>query len=1019
MKFSTWAFILLLFASTSFFCLIVFEKSIISAELNSFHLNEINFENLDEKELTISFSASDYYVSSESGNDSFSGTVPDRPWKTLDKAKNAWDNGIIKAGDTIHLKKGSEFSGAGWDIYSGGSLTEGYVTITGGDYGEGTKPVFNVTNGYYGFHIFDGSHIVLKDFVIDGGNRGITAGILIGGGDIVGNISNIQIIDMNIKKVANSLGRYSNGIQITASKGYMVSNVLVQGNDISGYSAHGINHYADKQKGNLHTNIIYKNNYIHDPVIVRYPSAAAGIQISSGGSGNIFEYNVIDGPNPDGQIFIFDGADDENDIVIRYNILKNNSVGNGIWLHKHDNAVPNLSYGVSIYGNIISGNYMPGIYVGGGDNLLITARIYNNTFYNNDDQSSYSNTYDVGGELYLHGYNKYDVYVKNNIFYHKLDGSKNYDIGINDKFLSSNTFEHSNNLYWHSNGPNGIAIYDARTQVGYTVANINTFEPSAQNTDPLFIDFYYLTPTQDSNAINSGDDSIGVSYKIALGGVDRSNSAPWDIGAYEYVAGVPLSVCTESDWISTISPTLCPQTGQQIKTWTKVRNCENGITLPTTETVVCTYQAPICEKLSYSDWTPTICPQSGIQVRTLTAKTPLGCQGGNQELLLRNCTYIPICNESHWDYNLVPVICPNNGQQTKNYFKISNCFGGLTMADENISCVYNSPQCQYTYTNYGECIEGIKTRTATSASQPCQGYPIELKKTCPTTSICTESHWSFTLSECINGLQLKKWFKISDCEGGIQKVNENIFCVETENTFEYCGSDDWSLRVEPITCPSTGKQTKYWTRTNINCQAGLTRPAQEIITCTPESNSPENELIKCEENIECKYDEKCEKNNCEKINCEIGGIIENHQCVNYDIVIDLYSYTTIETVEEIENSGDHEALLLLNQARQSLSKGQQSKAVAEINIALLKTKIAEEPELQETYNNAMLALENQDYETANNLSIEAINKKDSASSKKLNTILTTLVILELLVLFLLLVFKRKRIKSSTDSVNEN
>jgi hypothetical protein len=52
--------------------------------------------------------ASDYYVSSirDGRSDSNSGTDPNRPWATMDKVASMWDNSI-KAGDTVHLERGS------------------------------------------------------------------------------------------------------------------------------------------------------------------------------------------------------------------------------------------------------------------------------------------------------------------------------------------------------------------------------------------------------------------------------------------------------------------------------------------------------------------------------------------------------------------------------------------------------------------------------------------------------------------------------------------------------------------------------------------------------------------------------------------------------------------------------------------------------------------------------------------------------------------------------------------------
>lgn len=51
-------------------------------------------------------------------------------------------------------------------------------------------------------------------------------------------------------------------------------------------------------------------------------------------------------------------------------------------------------------------------------------------------------------------------------------------------------------------------------------------------------------------------------------------------------------VCTEANWSSSLSPTPCPSSGTQTKTWTKIGTCTDGVTHPSTETVACTY-APV------------------------------------------------------------------------------------------------------------------------------------------------------------------------------------------------------------------------------------------------------------------------------------------------------------------------------------------------------------------------------------------------------------------------------------------
>jgi len=72
---------------------------------------------------------------------------------------------------------------------------------------------------------------------------------------------------------------------------------------------------------------------------------------------------------------------------------------------------------------------------------------------------------------------------------------------------------------------------------------------------------------------------------------------PIDIGAIQALGRVAAkkssNPCTESNWSSSISPSTCPSSGQQTKTWSKVGTCTGGVTHPATETVTCVYIPPV------------------------------------------------------------------------------------------------------------------------------------------------------------------------------------------------------------------------------------------------------------------------------------------------------------------------------------------------------------------------------------------------------------------------------------------
>lgn len=76
-------------------------------------------------------------------------------------------------------------------------------------------------------------------------------------------------------------------------------------------------------------------------------------------------------------------------------------------------------------------------------------------------------------------------------------------------------------------------------------------------------------------------------------------------------------LCKESNWASTLTPTVCPSNGQQTKKWTKIGECKNGTAHQAEEIAGCDY-APSCNSDTWvcEDWGG--CLSNGSQVRTCT-----------------------------------------------------------------------------------------------------------------------------------------------------------------------------------------------------------------------------------------------------------------------------------------------------------------------------------------------------------------------------------------------------------------
>lgn len=503
--------------------------------------------------------ATDYYVSSvhASRSDSNPGTSSNAPWATFDKIKSAWGT-TIKAGDTVHLGKGSTWTWSAnvyWTISQGGNSSAGSITIRGDDFGSGTPPVIRRTgiaggNGGQFIHIVSGGYITIRNFVIDNGSDlGYVAdGVLIGGYNQSSDISNITIMNMTIRNIGNLSAYYSSGIQLGANNSHVISNCLVENNDISGYTAHGINIYGYKSgtTPNYHNNNIFRNNRIYNSSPNRYPNTGSGIHISFGGSGNVYEYNYIEGDNLTGLMFLMNCANNESGLIIRYNVLKNNSVGSGIVFGPDSSGGENSVVTCDIYGNIIVGCNRSGISFESQNWFTGTVNIFNNTFYNNGQFVS-----SFGGEILIWDQNSLNINMVNNILVHlPKSGSSATCLYVHSGYSGSLT--HRNNVYWHTSGGSALAAYVKGTT--YTVSSIKNYEPTAQNADPLFTDAGQI-PTAVSSA--TGPDrngfalplsSLGVDRGAALGSVyaksinlvTRPQGAAWDIGAYEYGSATPV-----------------------------------------------------------------------------------------------------------------------------------------------------------------------------------------------------------------------------------------------------------------------------------------------------------------------------------------------------------------------------------------------------------------------------------------------------------------------------------------------
>lgn len=486
----------------------------------------------------------DYYVSSlnVNANDANSGTDCTKPWKTFDKIKSSW--GSLPAGATVHLERGSEWTWSGYDgwVITSGGTSSGIKAIRGDDYGDlaKSKPIYKRvgtdTHGTAAIQIKNSNYITLRDFLIDGGHKDRdnlhTLGIVVYASTSGVTVTNISILNMRIQNLGGARVYYTDagqqnqdkyicGIWINGEEGSAISNSLIEGNEVSDYNANGLNHYAKS----LLTNNVWRNNYVHNdyPESLRWDATAA-IQITSGGYGNVFEYNYLEDKTSTGQgnIHMFNkySNGDSGSTVVRYNTIVN-SRKHGILVYSRNDAGTGQRMLKDIYGNIIVGSNEAGIMVDSRDmwGANSVVNIYNNILVNNKLADW------IPAELYISAQNSgVSINIKNNIF------NSNVNKALID--IRGGNVITSNNLYWNTNGNTQNAVNNKGTY--YSVANVKNFEPTAQNTNPNFVNANSVPSgfkvNSGSPAINTGA-NLGIAFAKAFDGVSRSGS--WDIGVYE------------------------------------------------------------------------------------------------------------------------------------------------------------------------------------------------------------------------------------------------------------------------------------------------------------------------------------------------------------------------------------------------------------------------------------------------------------------------------------------------------
>jgi hypothetical protein len=486
-----------------------------------------------------------YYVKN-GGNDKLAGTSDATAWATIARVE-----ATVKSGDVVYFREGDTWIGATRPILS----TKEGVTYHGLGYGAtGTRAKLRAVgtpSGTPSSGVVDiyASYVTFTGFDIDANEQSI-GGIYIGY-KAPADITDIVVDDCIIHDTGGDEAiptEYYYGILVGQSRYYGTHNVTITNCEIYRTGHEGIAIYPSRgtvggigPSPNHVEDITVRGCKIHDAGYWGGKSWGHGITIALNSKNVLIEYNAVynalagaiavttycDNPSP--------GFPDN--VTIRYNLVYSSPTTSTMGISMIPQLTDYTGWGnVFVYGNILIDST---IYLAGGNYGNTPLKIYNNTIYNTKENLK-------GIWLYHTALNADGVEIKNNLI---STGSGGMAFCLDDygSLIADN--KHSNNLYYRASG-NLVR----QGTVSYTNSNINIWEGTAQNADPLFTGGVLPTgfiatsgggmiPNTDyfnissGNAINNGV-TLGGPYDGCVNwtgseGVACRPTGAYDIGAYE------------------------------------------------------------------------------------------------------------------------------------------------------------------------------------------------------------------------------------------------------------------------------------------------------------------------------------------------------------------------------------------------------------------------------------------------------------------------------------------------------
>lgn len=465
-----------------------------------------------------------FYVSN-GGDDQNSGRTAAEAWKTIDKINQM----KFSPGDLILFKSGEEYTGTLILSAEDSGTEENRIRIS--SFGEG-KPVINGVNGE-ALHADSCDFLTVENLVLKGSGRSSgngTDGVL------------VRFSDHIVLDHLEVLGFQHSGVHLQKCDNARITNVYAHDNGFAGIHVTGSTMRDPENYDNhdLYIGYCVAENNPGDPTVLENHSGN-GILASSVEGGTI-EYceafnNGWDmvwtgnGPvgiwiwdcteftiqyciahhnrtNPvaaDGGGFDFDGG--VSNSVIQYCIAHHNE-GAGFGLYEFGSVKPwennTVRYNISLDDGIINGGSV-GIWKNDDRGVMRNCQIYNNTFYNSQDD---------GNNLWL--YDHYPGFqFRNNVFVY------NGALIAEDQGLEEEVFQ--GNLYWNLGGSpsffgypgladwaraSGKEIFQGEMVGRYMNPQLNDPE-SMELTDPRKItaeELYGFLPEQGSPLIDGGLD---------------------------------------------------------------------------------------------------------------------------------------------------------------------------------------------------------------------------------------------------------------------------------------------------------------------------------------------------------------------------------------------------------------------------------------------------------------------------------------------------------------------------------